>query len=134
MDVLSESNRDGYTNLFEPVVDYGGVSQTRYSTSTPTLTGYPEPAYCKCYSWVHTGECTADTVVSCTKSTHGLNVVYGAVVVPKSEAASTDGLSGYSNITTGTNRYGVAITGTTVHISFDDGTFKKGFYCLIYGV
>lgn len=134
IDVLSESNRDVYANLFQPIVNYGGVWQTRYSTSTPTLTGYPTKSEYKFYSWVYSSKCSSDVVVSCTQSIHGIETVYGAIVVPRSTATSTSDLSGYSNITTGTNRYGVTINGTTVCVTFDDGAFELGFYCLIYGV
>ncbi len=87
----------------------------------------------KFYFWKYTSSVSADAVVSCAKSTHGLSTVSGAIVVPRSTATSTSGLSNYSNITTGTNRYGITISGTTVYVAFDDGTFKNGFFCLIYG-
>ncbi len=87
----------------------------------------------KFYFWRYTSSVTADAAPSCTKSTHGLNTVSGAIVVPRAVATSTSGLGGYANITTGTNRYGVTISGTTVYVAFDDGTFKNGFFCLIYG-
>lgn len=87
----------------------------------------------KFYFWSYTSSCSADKTVSCTKSTHGLNMVKGAIVIPRSTATSTSGLGGYGNITTGTNRTGVTISGTTVYVCFDDGAYVKGFYCLIYG-
>ena len=135
IDVLAESNRDSYNNLFQPIVAYGGVSQVWYSEGQPTTTGHPNKSkVLNYYSWKYTGRCVSDLVVSCTKTIHGLNQGLGAIVTPLSNATSTSGLSGYSNITSGTNRYGVTISGTTVYIAFDDGTFEKGFYCLIYGV
>lgn len=87
----------------------------------------------KFYAWTYKSECSSDKVVSCVKSDHGLTTVKGAVIVPRSTATSTSGLSGYSNVTSGTCRYGVTVSGTTVYVAFDDGTFKKGFYGLIYG-
>ena len=36
IDVLTESNRDVYTSLFEPMTEYGGIYQNRYSTDTPS--------------------------------------------------------------------------------------------------
>lgn len=87
----------------------------------------------KFYFWSYTSSCSADKTVSCTKSTHGLSSVKGAIVIPRSKATSTSGLSGYGNITSGTNRTGVTVSGTTVYVCFDDGTYKNGFYCLIYG-
>lgn len=87
----------------------------------------------KFYFWSYTSSCSADKTVSCTKSTHGLSLVKGAIVIPRSKATSTSGLSGYGNITSGTNRTGVTVSGTTVYVCFDDGTYKNGFYCLIYG-
>lgn len=82
----------------------------------------------KFYFWKYTSSVTADAAPSCTKSTHGLSTVSGAIVVPRATATSTSGLSGYANVTTGTNRYGVTISGTTVYVAFDDGTFKNGFF------
>lgn len=134
VDIIGESNRDGYNNLFEPMGGYGGVWQTRYMTSTPTSTGYPTSGTINFFSWVYTSQCASDKIVSCTKSTHGLSTVKGAIVIPRSTATSKSALSGYDNITLGTCRYGVTISGTTVYIAFDDGTFVNGFYCLIYGV
>lgn len=87
----------------------------------------------KFYFWSYTSSCKADKTVSCTKTTHGLSSVKGAIVIPRSTATSTSGLGGYGNITSGTNRTGVTISGTTVYVCFDDGEYKKGFYCLIYG-
>lgn len=133
IDIISESNRNVYTNLFQAPVSYGGIYQTRYTTGTPTKTGYPVISGWKFYSWVYTSECASDKIVTCTKTTHGLNTVYGATVVPRSTATSTNDLSYYSNITTGTCRCGVTISGTTVYVAFDEGTYVNGFYCLIYG-
>ncbi len=136
IDVISESNRNVYTNLFQPVVNYGSVWQTRYSSSQPNYTCFPlkKDEGIKFYEWIYPYECASDKVVSCTKSIHGINTVKGAIVVPRALATSISDLSYYSNITTGTNRYGVTISGTTVYVAFDDGTFVHGFYCLIYGV
>lgn len=42
VDILCESNRNDFTKLFEPVVEYGEVNHTRHSTSKPAITGYPQ--------------------------------------------------------------------------------------------
>lgn len=114
---------------------YGGKWQLRnVSGSTYDLTDLiPHVKNHKFYFWSYTSSCSADKTVSCTKSTHGLSSVKGAIVIPRSKATSTSGLGGYGNITSGTNRTGVTISGTTVYVCFDDGTYKNGFYCLIYG-
>lgn len=131
--IVNESNRDVYTKLFQPSASYGGIYTTRYTTSALSDFRYPIMSRWKCYSWVYTSECSSDKVVSCSKSTHGLNTVYGAILIPRSTATSTSGLSGYANVTSGTCRYGVTVSGTTVYATFDDGVFKHGFYALIYG-
>ena len=132
VDVISESNRDVFTNLFSPSVNYGGIWQTRYTSSEPVTTAAPE---CKCinfYSWVYYGECKEDSVISCTKSVHGINNVMGAIVVPMSHTTGGD-LNGYDNFAVGNLKYGVLIQYNTVYVALDVGTFKQGFYCLIYG-
>ena len=88
----------------------------------------------KFYLWAYTSSITDDAVVSCTQSTHGLSTVKGAIVVPRSTMTGTGSLSGYNNIVNnGHHDYGITISGTTVYFCLDYGTFKSGFYCLIYG-
>ena len=133
VDILAESNRDGYTTLFKPVVAYGGVSQTRARTTVPVSAKYPERDYTRFYSWVHNGECKEDSVTVCTKSMHGLNNVRGAIVIPISNVTDGGALEKYDNFATGNVKYGVFVQNNTVYVAIDVGTFKYGFYCLIYG-
>lgn len=118
--------------LSELVYDsyYGGKWQMRdvYTGRTYDIGGH------KFYFWVYTGSCSDDAVYSCSQSTHGLTSVKGAIVCPRSTATSASSLSGYTNITNkGYQSVGITISGTTVYVVFDYGTYQKGFYCLIYG-
>lgn len=95
---------------------------------TYDLTGH------KFYFYTYTSSISDDNVVTITQSTHGLSSVLGAVVFPRSTATSSSNLSGYTNVTNkGYQSVGVTISGTTVYVAFDYGTYQKGFYCLIYG-
>lgn len=88
----------------------------------------------KFYLWTYTSSVSDDAVLSCTQSTHGLSTVKGAIVVPRSTMTGTGSLGGYNNIVNnGHHDYGITISGTTVYFCLDYGTFKSGFYCLIYG-
>lgn len=118
--------------LAELVYDsyYSGTWRMRdvYTGRTYDLTGH------KFYFYTYTSSISDDNVVTITQSTHGLSTVLGAVVFPRSTATSASSLSGYTNITNkGYQSVGVTISGTTVYIAFDYGTYQKGFYCLIYG-
>lgn len=118
--------------LAELVYDsyYSGVWRLRdaYTGKTYDLGGH------KFYFWSYTSSISDDNVVTCTQTTHGLTTVKGAVVFPRSTATAASGLSGYTNITNkGYQSVGVTISGTTVYVAFDYGTYQKGFYCLIYG-
>lgn len=118
--------------LAELVYDsyYGGTWRLRnaYNGKTYDLVGH------KFYFWTYTSSISDDNVVTCTQSTHGLSSVKGAVVFPRSTATSASSLSGYTNVTNkGYQSVGVTISGTTVYVAFDYGTYQKGFHCLIYG-
>ena len=118
--------------LAELVYDsyYGGTWRMRdaYTGRTYDLGGH------KFYFYSYTSSISDDNVVSISQSMHGLSTVLGAVVCPRSTATSSSNLSGYTNITNkGYQSVGVTISGTTVYVAFDYGTYQKGFYCLIYG-
>ena len=118
--------------LAELVYDsyYSGSWRMRDVTTGRTydLTGH------KFYFYTYTSSISDDNVVTITQSTHGLSTVLGAVVFPRSTATSASNLSGYTNVTNkGYQSVGVTISGTTVYVAFDYGTYQKGFYCLIYG-
>lgn len=118
--------------LAELVYDsyYGGTWRLRNASNGRTydLVGH------KFYFWTYSSSISDDNVVTCTQSTHGLSSVRGAIVFPRSTATSASNLSGYTNITNkGYQSVGVTISGTTVYVAFDYGTYQKGFYCLIYG-
>ena len=132
MDILGESNRDGYRMLFEPIVNYGGVSQNRYGTVAPAAAKYPMRSYTRFYVWEHFQQVNEDMVISLSKSMHGLNRVKGAIVIPKSNTTGGN-LSGYDNFATGNLKYGVLIANDTVYFALDVGTLKEGFYGLVYG-
>lgn len=118
--------------LAELVYDsnYSGVWRMRDVSTGRTydMTGH------KFYFYTYTSSISDDNVVTITQSTHGLGTVLGAVVFPRSTATSSSNLSGYTNVTNkGYQSVGVTISGTTVYVAFDYGTYQKGFYCLIYG-
>lgn len=118
--------------LAELVYDsyYGGTWRMRdaYTGRTYDLGGH------KFYFYSYSSSISDDNVVSISQSMHGLSTVLGAVVCPRSTATSSSNLSGYTNITNkGYQSVGVTISGTTVYVAFDYGTYQKGFYCLIYG-
>ena len=108
----------------------GGTWRMRdaYTGRTYDLGGH------KFYFYSYSSSISDDNVVSISQSMHGLSTVLGAVVCPRSTATSSSNLSGYTNITNkGYQSVGVTISGTTVYVAFDYGTYQKGFYCLIYG-
>lgn len=118
--------------LAELVYDsyYGGTWRMRdvYTGRTYDLGGH------KFYFWKYTSKISDDIVVSCSQSTHGLSSVMGAVVVPRSTITSSSSLSGYNHVVNnGHHDYGITISGTTVYLVLDYGTFHEGFFCLIYG-
>lgn len=118
--------------LAELVYDsyYGGVWRMRdaYTGKTYNLGAH------KFYFYTYSSSISDDNVVTITQSIHGLTSVSGAVVFPRSTATSSSNLNGYTNITNkGYQSVGVTISGTTVYIAFDYGTYQNGFYCLIYG-
>ncbi|MDE7082514.1 MAG: hypothetical protein K2O89_02265 [Clostridia bacterium] len=118
--------------LAELVYDsyYSGVWRMRDVTTGRTydLTGH------KFYFWTYSSSCSDDAVYTCTQTTHGLTTIKGAVVMPRSTATSASSLSGYTNVTNkGYQSVGVTISGTTVYVTFDYGTYQHGFFCLIYG-
>lgn len=133
IDILSESNRDVFNYLFNPIVPYGGISQTRYSSNRPAITGYPETSYRKFYVWDYAGVVPEDKVLTCTETRHGIKSVKCALVIPKSNAKTDEELNGWNSFAQDNIKYGVLIEDNTVYVGLDVGEFKEGFYCLIYG-
>ena len=133
LDILGESNRDVYDILFAPAVAYGGINETRYRTSLPASAQYPARNYLRFYVWDYTGEVKEDSVTTLAKSSHKLNTVKGVLIIPKSNAKSTSDLGGYHNFATDNPKYGIKIENDTVYLGIDVGSFKLGFYGLVFG-
>lgn len=84
------------------------------------------------YFWEYSSEVSEDSVITLTKTRHGLNDVKGAILVPKSHTTGGE-LNGYDNFANGNLKYGVLISNDNVYVALDVGVMKKGFYCLVYG-
>lgn len=128
----------GYTNA-ELVYDsyYGAKWYLRdISGSSYDLASVVKHVYGhKFYFWTYTSSVSNDSRASITKTTHGLSVVNGAIVIPRENSLYGEGssLSGDNNLINKRANYGVYISGTTVYVIVDTNGLTRGFYCLIYG-
>jgi len=116
---------------------YGGKWYLRnISGSTYDLINVVQHVYGhKFYFWTYTSSVANDSRVSITRTTHGLSVVSGAIVIPRENSIYGEGssLGGDNNLINKRANYGVYISGTTVYVIVDTNGLTRGFYCLVYG-